>query len=105
MLQITTDKVAEVIILAREGRRGEAELAAFIEGLNEEEQVSLVALLWIGRGSFEPEELDEAMQTAREEATTPTAHYLSGSPHLPDHLENGLDALGVAVRDAENDLY
>ena len=105
MLQITADKVAEIIILAREGKRGEAELAAFIDGLNEDEQASLVALMWIGRGSFEAEELAEAIETARQEATTPTATYLSGSPHLADHLENGLDALGISARDAEDDLY
>ena len=52
MLQITSDKVAEIIILAREMDRAEDELDAFIDALNEDEQASLVALFWIGRGSF-----------------------------------------------------
>ena len=60
--------------------------------------------MWIGRGTFEPEELDEAIQTAAEEATTPTADYLLGTPHLSDHLENGLDALGLSASDEEDDL-
>lgn len=105
MLEISVDKVAEVIILARELDRGEHQFDAFVDRLNEEEQTSLVALFWIGRGSYEPEELAEAMRTAAAEATTPTADYLKGSPHLADHLENGLDALGISAADAEDDLY
>ena len=105
MLEITVDKVAEVIILARELDRAEQEFDAFVDRLNVEEQTSLVAVFWIGRGSYEPEELAEAIKTATAEATTPTADYLKGSPHLADHLESGLDALGISAVDAENDLY
>ena len=54
-MHITSDKVAEVIILARELDRGEAEFDGFVERLNEEEQAALVAIFWIGRGSFEAE--------------------------------------------------
>lgn len=105
MLEITADKVAEVIIIARELPRGEPEFDAFVEALNDDEQVSLVALFWIGRGSFEPEDLAEAIATARSEATTPTADYLKGSPHLADHLETGLEALGIDSSDEEDSLY
>lgn len=61
--------------------------------------------MWIGRGSFEPEDWDDALNTAMTEATTPTADYLKGTPHLADHLENGLDLLGISAMDEENDLY
>jgi hypothetical protein len=105
MLEIAIDKVAEVIILARELDTTETEFDAFIESLNEDEQVHLVALMWVGRGTYEAEEFDEAVETARAEASTPTAEYLKGSPHLADHLENGLDALGISARDAEDELY
>jgi light-regulated signal transduction histidine kinase (bacteriophytochrome) len=105
MLDIAVDKVAEVIILARDLDRTEAEFDAFIESLNEDEKANLVALMWIGRGTFEPEEWDEAVQTALTEASTPTADYLKGSPHLADHLENGLDALGISALEAEDDVY
>ena len=60
--------------------------------------------MWIGRGSFEAEEFDEALETAKAEASTPCADYLLGSPHLSDHLENGLDALGISAADAEDEL-
>ena len=105
MLNITTDKVAEVIILAREMDRAEAEFDAFVGGLTEEEQASLVAIMWIGRGSYEAEELAEATRHATAEASTPTATYLKGSPHLADHLENGLDALGISASAEEDALY
>ncbi|WP_306114566.1 MULTISPECIES: DUF3775 domain-containing protein [unclassified Roseovarius] len=104
MLDISTYKIAQVILMARELERAEGELRAFIDRLSEDEQASLVAVMWIGRDSFAAEDLDEALATAREEATTPTADYLLGTPHLSDHLENGLDALGVSVVDDEDDL-
>ena len=44
--------------------------------MTEEEQSELVAVMWIGRGSFEPEEYKEAVATALAEATTPCADYL-----------------------------
>ena len=45
------------------------------------------------------------MATAYGEARTPTAEYLKGSLHLADHLENGLDALGISAMEAEDDVY
>lgn len=104
MLNIPTRKVVQVVLMARELERAEGELRAFIDRLGEDEQAELVALMWIGRGSFEPEELREAIETAAAEATTPTANYLLGSPHLSDHLESALDALGIDVTDEEDDL-
>lgn len=64
MLPITADKVAEVIILARELDRAENEFDAFVERLNEDEQAGLVAVLWVGRGSFDAEDLSEAIEIA-----------------------------------------
>lgn len=104
MLEISTYKVAQIILMAREIDRAEGELRSFIETLTSEEQISLVALMWIGRGSFEADELAEAKATAEAEATTPTVDYVLGSPHLSDHLENGLDALGIDPGDEEDDL-
>ena len=44
------------------------------------------------------------METAFAEATTPTADYLMGMPHLAENLEAGLDAMGVDVSGEEEDL-
>ncbi|MCG3269176.1 DUF3775 domain-containing protein [Yoonia sp. I 8.24] len=104
MLAISSDKIAEVIILARELHRAENEFDGFVGQLTGEEKVALVSVFWIGRGSFDASELAEAQQTAAREATTPTASYLKGSPHLADHLESGMEALGLNPTDAEEDL-
>ncbi|NAZ37232.1 DUF3775 domain-containing protein [Rubellimicrobium sp. CFH 75288] len=107
-MDIAADKVGEVILLAREIAQempgAEAEFDGLVEAMDEDERADLVALMWVGRGDFEPEEWDEARRTAIEEATTPTASYLKGSPHLADHLEAGLEAMGIDPREAEDDV-
>lgn len=99
----TSDHDAESILEDFSDDATRAELKEFIRDLNEDEQASLVALAWIGRGSFAPEELDEAVATARAERTNRTEDYLLGMPLLPDYLEEGLDRLGYSVEDTEDD--
>ncbi len=101
MLDISNRKVTQIIEYGHEIERAENELRGFLETLNEEECVSLIAIMWIGRESFSADEVQEAMETARNEAVTPTADYLIGTPHFPDHLEAGLEALGMAEEEAE----
>ena len=104
MLEISPHKVAQVVLMGRELDRAEGEIRGFIDRLTEEEQVSLVAVMWVGRGAFEAEDLAEALQTAAAEASTPTADYLLGTPHLSDHLEAGMEALDLDVSAEEEDL-
>lgn len=104
-MDIASDKVAEIIILARNLDESDAEFDAFIGNLNEDEQAALVALMWVGRGTFEPEDYAEALATARAEATTPTADYLKGSLHLAEHLENALELMGIDPTEAQDDVY
>lgn len=112
MLEISADKIAFVIIRARDydqgldgrGGRNAAELRDFIADLNDDEQAALTAVMWIGRGTFEAEDLAEAIATASAEKTTPTEDYLMGEPQLADHLEAGMTALGLDATDAEDDL-
>lgn len=104
MIEISTDKVVHVLFLAREGDVGADELTAFIDALNDDEKAHLTAIAWVGRGAFEPEDYDEAVDTAFAGATTPTSEYLSGMPHLAENLEAGLEALGIDVSEAEQDF-
>lgn len=104
MLEISAGKVAQVVLMSRELDRAEGELRAFIDRLNEDEQASLVAVMWIGRESFSAEDLAEAIETAKTEKSVPTADYLLGSPHVSDHLENGMEALGISLAEAEDAL-
>jgi hypothetical protein len=104
MEHISVRKVAQVILMSRELNRAEGELRAFVDRMDEDEQAALVAIMWIGREAFEAEEYADAFSTAKREATTPTADYLIGTPHLSDHLENGLDALGISASSEEDEL-
>lgn len=81
-----------------------AELVGFIDALNYDEQANLVALAWVGRGTFEKEEFAEAVETARNERVNTTAGYLLGMPLLADYLEEGLEKLGFSVDDIESEL-
>ena len=130
MLEIAPEKVAHIIVKAREydskvaawddtPSSGDAEddpssiledfpddptraeLAAFINRLNVDEQVHLVALAWIGRGTFTADEFDEAVQTARDEGVNSTSSYLLGMPLHADYLEEGLERLSISVEEAE----
>lgn len=119
MINISTDKLEAIIMMAREydalspstdpnsgsnpiddgqidvlesgqGSNIDNELKNYIDGLREDEQLDLVALTWIGRGTYEPEDFEEAKQTATAERTAPTSDYLMGIPLLADYLAQGL---------------
>ncbi|ABG30732.1 DUF3775 domain-containing protein [Roseobacter denitrificans] len=104
MLEISTRKIARVILLTREYGPDSVNLSDYISGLNDDEKASLVALMWVGRDSFDVSELEYAKEEARREASAPTENYLSGIPGLAEHLENGLDLLGIDVTDVEDNL-
>ncbi len=78
------------------------ELFEEIEGLNEDQQVQLTALMWVGRGDYDASEFAEAAAEARRAKTTPTGDYLLGSPTLADDLEAGLEAV-AALEDETQD--
>jgi uncharacterized membrane protein len=110
MLNISPAKIATVITRARKydadvpGSGHARELRAFIAALNEDEQASLTAVMWIGRETFDTSELQEAIDTAKAEATVPTEDYLLGIPMLSDYLEDGLSALGISLEEAQEDI-
>ena len=133
MLELSPDKVAYIILKAKEydakvgtwddswgagdaaedpeailedfgADSSKSEMRAFIGGLNEDEQADLVALAWIGRGTYTAEQFDEAAATARAERNTPTETYLLGIPLLGDYLSEGLEQMGISPGAAEGAL-
>jgi hypothetical protein len=76
-------------------------LRAFISELNEDEQASLIALAWIGRGDYGADDWEEARNLARERNIRDPATYLLGIEMLGDMLEEGLEALGLSLDDLE----
>jgi len=97
------EESAEAVLEAMRNDPARQALAAFIKALSRGEQARLVALMWIGRGTYEPEDWDEAVETASSEhnGAANTARYLMGEPLLADHLEEGLEKMGYSVEDAE----
>lgn len=96
------DQDSEAALLTHEP--GDATLGVlrnFIRGLNVDEQVSLVALAWIGRGDFEPEQWQEARRLAAERDATgrDVADYLLDMDELADLLSDGAAALGFPLED------
>ncbi|WP_422009839.1 DUF3775 domain-containing protein [Reyranella sp.] len=81
----------------------QAELVAFIEALDEDEQVDLVALLWLGRGDGDIDDWEDLITQARDARNGRTSAYLLGQPLLADHLADGLSALGLSCEDFEKD--
>ena len=75
------------------------ELLAAIRSLNEDERMRLVALAWLGRGTYSKEEWRDAIATARSEHSRRTAEYLLGLPLLGDYLEDGLAMFDEGIVD------
>ena len=75
------------------------ELLGAIRGLNDDERVRLVALAWMGRGTFALDEWKEAIATAKSEHSRRTAEYLIGLPLLGDYLEDGLAMFDEGIVD------
>ena len=98
---IDMDDSGDAILEDRSSDATRGEVAQFIAGLNEDEQANLVALTWVGRGTYSADEFDEAVETAKAEHTNPTQEYLLGIPLLADYLEEGLEKLGYSVEAAE----
>jgi hypothetical protein len=70
------------------------EVVGFVRSLNDDEETDLVALAWLGRGTYEIEDWDDARSTAAEERTTRTEQYLLGTPLAAEYLAEGLSAFG-----------
>jgi hypothetical protein len=119
MLGINPDKVRYIITEARtfDGKEGDSDpdsgsnaaddgmadvledqpddatpqiLSEFIRDLDEDEQIELVALAWVGRGTFPVEDWDDAIAEARRAHNKRTVEYLFSLPMLGDYLEEGL---------------
>ncbi len=72
------------------------ELKSTIEDLEPDQQVTLIALMWVGRGDYDVKNWETAVQDAQDSWNTRTANYLIGTPLLADYLSEALDLLGYS---------
>ena len=78
-----------------------SELSGFIRGLNVDEQIDLVALMWLGRGDGDLDNWKDLRLEASRAHNNRTARYLIGTPMLADYLEEALSQFGKSFEDFE----
>jgi hypothetical protein len=100
----TDDNMGEVLEFHSEDPVYE-ELREIIDDLNVDEQIALVALAWVGRGTFAIQEWQDALAEARGAHNNRTAQYLLGLPLLADYLENGLAEFGLSCAGYESEHF
>ncbi|TCR75612.1 DUF3775 domain-containing protein [Rhizobium sp. BK376] len=72
----------------------ESELRSAIRSLNEDEQVDLVAMAWLGRRDGDINDWADLRRQAADAHNGRTASYLLGTPLLADYLEEAPDQFG-----------
>ena len=78
-----------------------AELVADISALNEDEQIDLVALAWLGRGDGDLKDWDSLRSEAARAHNNRTASYLLSLPLLSDYLDEALAQFGHSAEEFE----
>jgi Protein of unknown function (DUF3775) len=81
-----------------------SELFGFIRDLNVDEQIDLVALMWLGRGDGNLDNWRDLRSEALRAHNNRTASYLIGTPMLADYLEEALSQFGKSFEDFEEHL-
>jgi len=93
---------------AGEGRVGRdtdlTELSGFISDLNVDEQIDLVALMWLGRGDGDLASWRDLHAQAARAHNQRTASYLIGTPMLADYLEEAMSQFGKSFEEFEEPL-
>jgi len=82
----------------------QSELTAIIRGLNQDEQIDLVALAWLGRGDGDLADWDDLRAEATRAHNRRTAEYLLGMPTLGDDLEEALTQFGHSAEEFQQPL-
>ena len=77
------------------------EIRCFVNAMDEDQQIELVALAWVGRGDYEMSEWAQARQQAAAAHNDRTADYLLGLPLLSEFLEDALNDTGRSCEDEE----
>jgi hypothetical protein len=79
----------------------EAELQEMLNDLNDDEIVEVISLVWVGRGDFGIEDIEEARELARERHQGSSSRYLMGIPTLAEYLSEGVAAAGYDLEGLE----
>lgn len=79
------------------------ELETFIGDLPDDQQIDLVALMWLGRDGDTPADWATLREEAARAHNTRTTSYLLGSSMAGDLLQEGLALLGHTCEDSDSE--
>lgn len=70
------------------------EIEDTLAALNGRQRAELIALMWLGRGDYDIEDWEDAVDEALGDLSMRAAEYLLAHPMVSDYLEEGLIAHG-----------
>lgn len=76
-----------------------AEVVDSIGEMSQRQRAELIALMWLGRGDYELEDWESAVDDAIGDHSVRAAEYLLAHPMVSDDLEEGLIAHGYDCED------
>lgn len=74
----------------------EDELRAAIDDLADDQQTELLALAFVGRGTYDPTEWEDALEEAADADAEPAIDQLLDMPLLAEYLDAGLAAFDLS---------
>lgn len=77
------------------------ELTSLVNSLSEDEQIDLVALMWLGRDDYAASDWSAVREEAARAHNARTVEYLIGTPLVADFLDEGLSKLGYSCEEFE----
>lgn len=92
---VSTDDEYDVLI-DEKNDSVEAEIEAALDDLAEDQRAEILALAWIGNGTFDISDWDEAMSEAADPDSDPILEQLMDMPMLAAYLDAGLEAFDLS---------
>ena len=96
-----TDDGMVSVLEARGNDPAGQEIRSFVNAMDQDRQIDLVALTWVGRGDYDISEWVDARAQAAAAHNDRTADYLLGLPLLSEFLEDALSDVGLSCEDEE----
>ncbi len=75
---------------------------SIVDDLELDQQITLIALLWLGRGDYELSEWEDALADAEAVHSEEVAEYLLAKPLLSNYLEEALSLHGYSCEEEED---
>ena len=92
---VSTDDEYDVLI-DEKNDSVEVEIEAALDDLAEDQRAEILALAWIGNGTFDISDWDEAMSEAADPDSDPILEQLMDMPMLAAYLDAGLEAFDLS---------